>query len=90
MTLISIPVDPDTLHAVMRLVLRLTREYKFAEMFAQIGGPKLLLGLKQSYGFQGFFSLTTLILRHILEDQMALRYTMEKVCILSDLEEIIK
>lgn len=79
MALIGVPVDPDTLHAVLRLMLRLTRDHQFAQMFVKCGGPKMLLNLKQTSGFQGFFSLTTLILRHILEDPGSLRGTMEKV-----------
>lgn len=77
--LLALPVDADTLHAVLRLVLRLTRDHKFAEMFAGMGGPKLLLELNQSQRFQGFFSLVSLILRHILEDDRALHHSMEKV-----------
>ncbi len=45
--LLAIPADPDTLHAAMRLCLRLTRFYRHAESFARIGGVKLLLGLSQ-------------------------------------------
>ena len=77
--LLDLPVDADTLHAILRLVLRLTRDHKFAEMFASMGGPRLLLELKQSQRFQGFFSLVSLILRHILEDDRALHHGMEKV-----------
>lgn len=88
MALIGVPVDPDTLHAVLRLMLRLTRDHKFAEMFVKYGGPKMLLNLKQSSGFQGFFSLTSLILRHILEDSSSLRCTMEKVIQHFDLDMI--
>jgi len=77
--LLDLPVDADTLHAILRLVLRLTRDHKFAEMFASLGGPRLLLELNQSQRFQGFFSLVSLILRHILEDDRALHHGMEKV-----------
>ena len=79
MVLLGLPIDANTLHAILRLVLRLTREHKFAEMFASLGGPRLLLELNQSQRFQGFFSLVSLILRHILEDERALHYSMEKV-----------
>jgi len=78
-TLISIPVDPDTLHAVMRLLLRLLRRHEFAQIFAQAGGTRLLLELNQSCGFQGFFSLAALIVRHVMEDDVALQCMMEKV-----------
>ena len=79
MVLLGLPVDADTLHAILRLVLRLTRDCKYAEMFATLGGPRLLLELNQSQRFQGFFSLVALILRHILEDDRALHHGMEKV-----------
>ena len=77
--LISYPVDPDTLHAVMRLTLRLTRYHQYALMFAELKGPKLLLTLTQASSFQGYTSLATLILRHVLEDPKSLRHTLEKV-----------
>lgn len=77
--LISIPVEPDTLHAVMRLCLRLTRNHSNAVLFAQLGGPKMLLTLTQSSAFIGFTSLATLLFRHVLEDALTLQHTMEKV-----------
>ena len=77
--LISLPVDPDTLHATLRLTLRLTRDHYNAVYFAELGGPKLLLGLTQASAFQGFTSLVTLILRHVMEEENTLMHTMEKV-----------
>ena len=79
MSLISIPVEAETLHAALRLILRLTREHKYALEFAELGGPKLLLSLTQASAFQGFLSLTMLIFRHILEEPASLKYCMEKV-----------
>ncbi|KAK3600176.1 hypothetical protein CHS0354_039470 [Potamilus streckersoni] len=78
-SLISIPVESETLHAALRLVLRLTREHKYALLFAELGGPKLLLGLTQASAFQGFLSLATLLFRHVLEDPDSLRSCMEEV-----------
>ncbi|GIX92131.1 e3 ubiquitin-protein ligase HUWE1 [Caerostris darwini] len=77
--LMKVPLDPDTLHAVMRLCLRLTRKHCNAVMFAIMEGPKTLLSLTQPYSFIGYTSLTTLLFRHILEDQNTLSHTMEKV-----------
>lgn len=77
--LISLPVNSSTLHAVLRLLLRLTREHRYALLFAELGGTKLLLSLSQVSGFQGFTSLATLILRHVLEEPDTLRHTYEKV-----------
>ncbi|RWS28597.1 E3 ubiquitin-protein ligase HUWE1-like protein, partial [Leptotrombidium deliense] len=75
----SIPVDPDTLHAVMRLCLRLTRNYEYSSQFAELGGIRALLQLSQLSAFTGFTSLATLLIRHVLEEPTTLRQTMEKV-----------
>jgi hypothetical protein len=48
-------------------------------LFADLGGPRILLSLNQSSSFHGFVSLVTLIFRHILEEKDSLRYCMEKV-----------
>jgi len=77
--LLSVYIDSDTVHAVLRLVLRISRQHRYAELFAQIGGVKALLELQQQQTFQGFFSLAALLLRHILENDYTLKYTMEKV-----------
>lgn len=79
--LLSIPADPDTLHAAMRLCLRLTRHYQHAENFAKLNGVKLLLNLSQSSAFSGFLTLATLLLRHLVEEPETLQHTMEKVMI---------
>lgn len=77
--LLCIPADPDTLHAAMRLCLRLTRHYQHAERFASLGGVKQLLNLSQSSAFSGFLTLATLLLRHLVEEPETLHHTMEKV-----------
>ena len=46
-SMIAVPVEPDALNAIMRLSLRLTRDFDLAAMFAELGGIKLLLGLTQ-------------------------------------------
>ncbi|XP_054168845.1 E3 ubiquitin-protein ligase HUWE1-like isoform X3 [Oppia nitens] len=76
---INIPVEADTLHAVMRLCLRLTRNNETAALFAEQGGVRAVLQLTQASAFTGFTSLATLIIRHVLEDPYTLRQTMEKV-----------
>ncbi|XP_021341229.1 E3 ubiquitin-protein ligase HUWE1-like isoform X3 [Mizuhopecten yessoensis] len=76
--LLNIPVEAESLHAALRLILRLTREHKFAVLFAELGGPKVLLNLTQASAFPGFVSLATLIFRHILEEPASLKYCMEK------------
>lgn len=79
MTLISIPVESETLHALLRLALRLTRDHRHSVDFARQGGPRMLLNLTQSVSFPGFLSLATLLFRHVLDEPNALRHCMEKV-----------
>ena len=81
-SMISVPVDPDTLHATLRLCLRLTRNHHYAMMFAELKSTRMILGLTQSSGFNGFTPLVTLLFRHIIEDPATLRHTMEKVTML--------
>lgn len=73
------PVEPESLHGVLRLVLRLTRDNLFAKTFADLGGTGLLLQLTKTSDFPGFTSLAMLIFRHIFEDEKTLMHTMEKV-----------
>ncbi|XP_028923932.1 E3 ubiquitin-protein ligase HUWE1 isoform X2 [Ornithorhynchus anatinus] len=78
-SMLGVPVDPDTLHATLRLCLRLTRDHKYAMMFAELKSTRMILNLTQSSGFNGFTPLVTLLFRHIIEDPCTLRHTMEKV-----------
>ncbi|XP_019523681.1 PREDICTED: E3 ubiquitin-protein ligase HUWE1 isoform X10 [Hipposideros armiger] len=78
-SMLGVPVDPDTLHATLRLCLRLTRDHKYAMMFAELKSTRMILNLTQNSGFNGFTPLVTLLLRHIIEDPCTLRHTMEKV-----------
>lgn len=78
-SLMNIPVEAECLHAALRLVLRLTRNHQNAMLFAELGGPRILLTLTQSSSFPGFISLASLIFRHIIEEPSSLRYCMEKV-----------
>ncbi|XP_033329504.2 HECT, UBA and WWE domain containing E3 ubiquitin protein ligase 1 isoform X3 [Megalopta genalis] len=77
--LLAIPVDRDALHALMKVCLRLTRDYENAAIFAREGGVKLLLEMTQASSFIGCISLSTLLIRHTLEDTNTLRQAMEKV-----------
>ncbi|XP_078340185.1 E3 ubiquitin-protein ligase HUWE1-like isoform X5 [Crassostrea virginica] len=78
-SLMNIPVESECLHAALRLILRLTRNHQNAMLFAELGGPRILLTLTQSSSFPGFISLASLIFRHIIEEPSSLRYCMEKV-----------
>ncbi|XP_043484818.1 E3 ubiquitin-protein ligase HUWE1 isoform X4 [Leptopilina heterotoma] len=77
--LLAIPVDRDALHALMKVCLRLTRDYKNAEVFAREGGVRLLLDMTQASNFIGCINLSTLLIRHTLEEPKTLRLAMEKV-----------
>lgn len=79
MGLLAIPVDRDTLHAVMRVCLRLTRNFENAMIFGGLGGVRLLLNLTLDSSFTGFLSLSTLLIRHVMEEPHTLRHAMEKV-----------
>ncbi|XP_022080949.1 E3 ubiquitin-protein ligase HUWE1-like [Acanthaster planci] len=77
--LISLPVEPDTLHAVMRVCLRFTRNHQVALLFAELGGPRMLLSLKTSSSFNGFSYLATILIRHVFEERAVLRHAMDKL-----------
>ena len=77
--LISVPVECETLHAVLRLCLRCTRLHEMADLFVNCGGIDRLLALSQSSAFTGFTSICTLIIRHILEDEEMLKVSMTRV-----------
>uniref|UniRef100_W8BYZ8 E3 ubiquitin-protein ligase HUWE1 n=1 Tax=Notamacropus eugenii TaxID=9315 RepID=W8BYZ8_NOTEU len=72
-SMLDVPVDPDTLHATLRLCLRLTRNHKYAMMFAELKSTRIILNLTQNSGFNGFIPLVTLLL------PCTLHHTMEKV-----------
>lgn len=77
--MLAIPVHRDALHALMKVCLRLTRDYKNAEVFAREGGVRLLLEMTQASSFIGCVSLSTLLIRHTMEEPKTLRQAMEKV-----------
>ena len=60
--LMGLPVDAYALNAILRLLLRLTRTFDYAVIFAQMGGVKMLLDLTQASSFSGFFSLVSVFL----------------------------
>ena len=75
--LISSNLDPDSLHANLRLCLRLTRNPVLAEVFVKEGGPQAILSLTHKSAFRGFASFTALIFRHCLDDSIALKHAVE-------------
>uniref|UniRef100_A0A915HRR2 Uncharacterized protein n=1 Tax=Romanomermis culicivorax TaxID=13658 RepID=A0A915HRR2_ROMCU len=77
--LFDLPVDADTLHAAFRTCLRLTRDYSFALEFLELGGVEKLLRLRQHQSFVHLPSMMSLLIRHIMEDEVVLSHTMEKI-----------
>ena len=75
----STTLDPDTLHANLRLCLRLSRQSELSAVFYKEGGLQTLLSLTQKSSFKGFTSLASLLFRHCLEDPRLLRQSMESV-----------
>lgn len=84
----NILMDRDSLHALMKLCVRLTTKYENAEIFAREGGIKLLLEMKQACGYIGFSTLANLLIRHTLEEPRTLAMAMEKVIAARTLQTI--
>lgn len=84
----KVMLDRDTLHALMKLCVRLTTRYENSEIFAREGGIKLLLELKQSSGYVGYSTLANLLIRHTLEEPRTLAMAMEKVIAARTLQTI--
>jgi E3 ubiquitin-protein ligase HUWE1 len=72
-------LDRDTLHAIMRVVVRLTKNYQLAEVFARFGGIDVLLNMKQNSGYIGFTTLATLLIRHVIEEPKTLSLAIQNV-----------
>ena len=71
-------MDPATLNAVLRLSLRITRDFDMACDFARSNGVQHLLNLKESSSFPGALPLVTLLLRHVVEDYNTLKHTVDR------------
>ena len=72
-------LDRDTLHAIMRVVVRLTKNYNMAEVFARFGGIDVLLNMKHNSGYIGFTTLATLLIRHVIEEPKTLSLAIQNV-----------
>lgn len=77
--LMKLGLDGDTLHALMRVCLRLTKVYDNARAFAEEGGVQTLINFKPDAGFLGFTTLATLLIRHTMEDDKTLKHAMSEV-----------
>lgn len=76
---LQMQIDKNLLHAIMRVCVRLTRNFYYARLFVQGGGIKSLLKLRQLAAFTGYEVLATILVRHALEEPQTLAYAMEKV-----------
>lgn len=69
-------INADILEAVLRLALRLTRTHSMACLFFQLGGIVALLDLPAAANFVGLEAFTTLLIRHVVENESVLRTVM--------------
>ncbi|KAK4872231.1 hypothetical protein RN001_016355 [Aquatica leii] len=77
--LMHLQIDKDLLHAIMRICLRLTRDFDNAKIFVQDGGVTCLLRMRQTSAFNGYGPLATVLIRHTLEEPQTLAHSIEKV-----------
>lgn len=85
---LKMPIDQITLQALLRLCLRLTRNYPIAVDFASKGGIEYMLNLTKECFFPGVIGLATLLIRHVLEEPQTLRFAMEKILRMRSLNNI--
>ena len=71
----------DDIYAILRMIVRLTKEHACALEFVRIGGVPLLFAKPQSSleGIQGQQAFIILILRHIVESHAVLTSTMKDI-----------
>ncbi|KAI9099723.1 hypothetical protein DFS34DRAFT_502229 [Phlyctochytrium arcticum] len=70
--------DAELLHAVLRLVVRLTCTHEVAVLFTHLKGVQFLFKKDAIGQFQSQPAMTMMILRHIIENQAVLQFTMER------------
>lgn len=74
----QLQIDKNFLHAIMRVCVRLTRNFNYARMFVHGGGVRAMMKLRQHSAFPGHEVLSTILIRHTLEEPNTLAYAMEK------------
>jgi len=72
-----LPPAPGQVHSALLLLARVTRSNRIALKFLRLGGIELILALPHNCGFIGNAGLLTVILRHVLEDDVTLQTAME-------------
>ncbi|KAK9767472.1 E3 ubiquitin-protein ligase tom1, partial [Basidiobolus ranarum] len=80
LNLLETSIPQDIHHAVLRILVRLTRDHTFAVNFAKSGKiPLLFTSYKEgTVGFQGQSAYTIIILRHTIESAQVLKKMMEQ------------
>ncbi|KAI9145613.1 hypothetical protein BKA69DRAFT_1111416 [Paraphysoderma sedebokerense] len=78
LSLLSQQLDKDTKHSCLRVLSRLTRDFRLSSVLLNNNGVQLLLQNVGDSVFSGQQSLTVIILRHAIEDEEMLEYLMEK------------
>ncbi|XP_066927721.1 E3 ubiquitin-protein ligase HUWE1-like isoform X2 [Clytia hemisphaerica] len=81
--LLSLQVNSNTLNAIMRLLLRFTRDYNMAQAFAHGNGVQHLLNLTEASSFPGALHLSSLLLRHIVEDTETMKNAVNRAVALA-------
>ncbi len=71
------PLLPDSMHAILQLASRLSRNYELAQLFIQLGGLSALLNLPAESNFESRFGIISSILRHLIEEPNMLQQVME-------------
>ena len=70
--------DSDTIHSSLRIILRVTKKHSLALFFAERGGLEMMFKLNQNQGFSGFYSIASLLIRHLLESPAILKACFRK------------
>ena len=76
--LIKLPqMNQETIQAILRLCIRLTRDHSNACHFAQLGGISALLAMNSKLHFEGIETMVIIIIRHVYENQTTLTKVMK-------------
>jgi E3 ubiquitin-protein ligase HUWE1 len=71
-------LDENTLHATLRVAVRLTRSHTIALEFLKVDGLKHVCNPKKLASFPAHLTLSYMLLRHIVESPEVLKFSMEE------------
>lgn len=77
--LLSLPVDKKVLHSSLQILVRFTKDYKLAALFVKEGGINNILKIKYMPEFLGCGILSTILIKHALEEPQILAACFEKI-----------